>query len=173
MTEEDWDILLRWNSDPEVLYYSDGNDVTSYTLEEVQGIYRSVSQTGFCFAIEFGGKPIGECWLQEMNLEWILQKYPDLDCRRIDIAIGEKQYWGRGIGTEVTRMLTKFGFLDEDADMLFCCSIADYNMRALKAVQKVGYELLSKRKGEPGARAKYAHYFTLTKEEFVERYQRS
>jgi hypothetical protein len=23
MTEGDWNILLRWNSDPEVLYYSD------------------------------------------------------------------------------------------------------------------------------------------------------
>jgi RimJ/RimL family protein N-acetyltransferase len=35
MTEDDWDVLLKWNSDPEVLYYSEGNDVTSYNLEEI------------------------------------------------------------------------------------------------------------------------------------------
>ena len=29
ITEEDWDILLKWNSDLEVLYYSEGDDVSS------------------------------------------------------------------------------------------------------------------------------------------------
>ncbi|MBE0696624.1 MAG: GNAT family N-acetyltransferase [Anaerolineaceae bacterium] len=26
MSEADWPVLLRWNSDPEVLYYSAGDD---------------------------------------------------------------------------------------------------------------------------------------------------
>ena len=33
MTDADWDILLRWNQDPDVLYYADGADVTAYTLD--------------------------------------------------------------------------------------------------------------------------------------------
>ncbi len=90
MTEDDWDILAKWNSDPEVLYYSEGDDVTSYTLEEVQEIYRSTCKNAFCFIIEVDGEPIGECWLQKMNLERIIQEYPDLDCRRIDLMIKEK-----------------------------------------------------------------------------------
>ena len=98
MTEDDWDILLKWNSDPEVLYYSEGDNITSRNLEEVQGIYRWVSQTAFCFMIEVGGMPIGECWLQRMNLERILEKYPNADCRRIDLMIGEKAFWGQGLG---------------------------------------------------------------------------
>ncbi|MBN1248857.1 MAG: GNAT family N-acetyltransferase [Anaerolineae bacterium] len=68
LTEQDWDLLLRWNSDPEVLYDAEDDDVSAYTLEEIQGIYRGVSQTAFCFVIEAGGTPIGECWLQQMNL---------------------------------------------------------------------------------------------------------
>ena len=36
MTERDWDILLKWNNDPEILYYSEGDDVSSHTLERVQ-----------------------------------------------------------------------------------------------------------------------------------------
>ena len=110
LTEDDWDILLKWNSDAEVLYWIEGDDVTSYSLEDVQGIYRGVSQNAFCFIIEFDGRPIGECWLQKMNLQRILDQFPDKDCRRIDLMIGEKQLWGRGIGTEVIRMLTEFGF---------------------------------------------------------------
>ena len=49
MTENDWDILLKWNSDPDVLYFAEGDDVNSYTLEQVQQIYRGVSQKAFCF----------------------------------------------------------------------------------------------------------------------------
>lgn len=166
MTEDDWDILVKWNSDSEVLYYCEGDDVTSYTLEEVQGIYRSVSQNAFCFIIEVDEKPIGECWLQEMNLERFLQKYPDLDCRRIDIMIGEKEYWGQGIGTEVTRMLTEFGFLKEGADMIFACDIADYNIRALRAVQKAGYEIVHK--GESTSKANCTYDAVITSEKFFE-----
>lgn len=159
MTENDWDILARWNSDPEVLYYSDGSNVTSYTLEEVQGIYRSTSQNAFCFMIEVDDKPIGECWLQKMNLERFLQKYPALDCRRIDIMIGEKQYWRQGIGTETIRLLTAFGFLEESADMILGCNIADYNIRSLRAFQKVGYEIVSK-----------IYDVALTKEKFFKKF---
>ncbi len=35
MTENDWDILLKWNNDPEVLYYAEGENSISYSLEEV------------------------------------------------------------------------------------------------------------------------------------------
>ena len=90
MTEGDWDLLHRWGSDPEVLWLSEGDDVASYTREEVQGIYRHVSQQAFCFIIEVNGEAIGECWLQEMNLERILLRFPEKDSRRIDLTIGEK-----------------------------------------------------------------------------------
>ncbi|NBD36081.1 MAG: GNAT family N-acetyltransferase, partial [Chloroflexi bacterium] len=103
MTEADWPVLLKWNNDPEVLYFSEGDDVGSYSLEQIQMIYRHVSQTAYCFMIEFDGEPIGECWLQEMNLERILEKYPGRDCRRIDLMIGERAFWGQGLGTEVIR----------------------------------------------------------------------
>jgi len=68
MTEDDWDILLRWNSDPDVLYFAEGDDVRSYSLEQIQQIYRGVSQNAFCFIIEVAGNPIGECWLQQMKI---------------------------------------------------------------------------------------------------------
>ena len=40
MTEDDWDLLYRWNNDPEVLYYTEGEDVTERSLEDIQGIYQ-------------------------------------------------------------------------------------------------------------------------------------
>lgn len=31
MTDEDWDILERWNSNPEILYFFEGDDVSAYS----------------------------------------------------------------------------------------------------------------------------------------------
>jgi RimJ/RimL family protein N-acetyltransferase len=86
-----------------------------------------------------GDRAIGECWLQEMNIERILSSYPDRDCRRIDLTIGEKDFWGHGYGTDAIRALTRFGFEDECADIIFGAEVGDYNPRCRRAFEKAGY----------------------------------
>ncbi len=167
LTEDDWDILLRWNNDPEVLFYADSGYVTSYTLEKTRRIYRGVSQKAFIFIIEYNGVPIGECWLQKMNLEWILEKFPGKDIRRIDLMIGEKDFWGKGVGTVAIRLLTEFGLIDEKVDLIFGCSIADYNPRSLKAFQKVGYRLLEKVQLPASSKAEWEYFVYMDREIYV------
>jgi len=63
--------LYKWSADPEVLYWSEGgtNDTNlSYDVDTVHAIYGVVSQNAFCFLVEANGVPIGECWLQKMNI---------------------------------------------------------------------------------------------------------
>jgi len=167
MTEDDWDILLKWNSDPEVLYYSEGDDVQSYNLEEIQGIYRGTSQTAFCFIVEIKGVPVGESWLQQMNYPRILQKYPGRDCRRIDLMIGEKTLWGKGLGSEIIRLLVGFAFEQEKADLIFGCEIADYNSRSLKAFQKVGFRIVDAIQQPPGSKAYVSYDVLLSRGEYI------
>ena len=93
----------------------------------------------FMFIIEFEGEPIGECWLQKMNLRRILEKYPGRDYRRIDLAIGEKELWGKRLGTETISLLTEFGFESEKAELIFACDVSDYNPRSRRAFERVGY----------------------------------
>jgi RimJ/RimL family protein N-acetyltransferase len=164
MTEGDWDALLRWNSDPEVLYYTEGGDVTSYDLEMVQKIYRGTSQNAFCFIVEVDRKDVGECWLQRMNLERVLERYPGKDCRRIDLMIGEKALWGRGLGSDPIRTLTRFGFEQEGADLIFGCEVADYNPRSLGAFRKAGYRVDATVEQPPGKKARCVHDLVLTRE---------
>jgi aminoglycoside 6'-N-acetyltransferase len=167
LVDADWDLLLKWNNDPEVLYFAEGDDITSYTLESVKELYCSVCAKAFCFVIEADGFPVGECWLQEMNLERVLAMYPGQDVRRIDLAIGEKTYWGKGIGTAVISLLTEFGFKGANTDLIYEPGIADYNPRSLKAFQNVGYEIVGKIEGKPGSKAKFLYDLVLTRDRFM------
>lgn len=96
MTEGDWAVVTRWETDPEIIHWADTGIVTSRTEEEVRKTFRKVSQHSFCFIIELEEKPIGDGWLQEMNLRRVLRQYPGRDCRRIDLVIGEKDLWDAG-----------------------------------------------------------------------------
>jgi len=167
MTEADWGILCKWNNDPDVLYYAEGDYVTSRPMEEVQELYCAVCEHAFCFVIEADGRSVGECWLQEMNIDRILKQYPDADCRRIDLMIGEKDCWGRTIGTETIRLLTGFGFEHEGADRIFACDVADYNVRSRKAFQRVGYEIVATIVQEPGRKARFCYDLALTREVYA------
>ena len=141
LTENDWAVLERWNQDPEVLWYAESDDAGSNAPERVRQVARHVSQDAYYFVIEHEGRPIGEAWLQLMNLARVLDRHRGLDCRRIDLVIGEKELWGTGIGTRVIRAITDFGFETERADAIFGCDIGDRNPRSLGAFGRAGYEV--------------------------------
>ncbi|NMD13857.1 MAG: GNAT family N-acetyltransferase, partial [Caldisericales bacterium] len=70
LNDEHLPLLYKWCADPEVLYWTEGGEDTdlSYDKETVHAIYGGVSQDAYCFLIEANGVPIGEGWLQKMNL---------------------------------------------------------------------------------------------------------
>ena len=167
LTEADWPALLEWNNNPTILYYAEGDFVSGYKLAELQAIYRHIGQQAFCFMIEYDHVTIGECWLQRMNLDRILQRYPDHDCRRIDLTIGEQEYWGRGHGTEVIQLLTDFAFSHKQADYVFGCDIADYNPASLRAFQRVGYHLLAAYDQPVGSKARQVNDVVVSRDHYL------
>ena len=157
-------LLYRWNADPEVLYWTEGDDVQTYDADTVHDIYGGVSQNAFCFLVEADGIPIGECWLQRMNLPEVKAMYPDtMDVRRIDMAIGEKDWWGKGVGTAFVRMLADFAFNEEHVDVLHCfCE--DYNHRSRRVWEKNGFTLALTEEIPQPHKGKLQYHFRLTRE---------
>ena len=150
MTEDDWDYLFKWNNEPEVMELADQGEFKEIELSEIQAIYRWISTHAYCFIIEVDGRPIGDCWLQKMNLKRIVEWFPDEDVRRIDLAIGEKVLWGNGYGPETIELLVNFGFGKESADAIFAVVSAD-NIRSLRAFQKCGFMCHDSIRFEDGA----------------------
>ena len=173
LCDEHLPLLYKWNADPEVLYWTEsGVSDTSLTYEPdtVHDIYGGVSQNAFCFLIEVNGVPIGECWLQKMNMPNVKAMYPEtLDVRRIDMSIGEKDYRNKGIGTHFIGMLIDFAFNDEKADVLHCFN-DDYNIRSRRMWEKYGFTQVLKEPLEPQPqKGKWQYHYRLTRQEFVER----
>ena len=169
LSDEHLPYLYKWNSDAEVLFWVEGDDVESYSPEVVRQIYGGISQNSLCFMIEVNGENIGECWLQKMNLPNISALYPEnTDVRRIDMSIGEKTYWGKGIGTLFIGMLVKHAFECEQVDVLHCfCE--DYNIRSRRVWEKNGFTLVLTEEIPQPSKGKMQYHWQLTKDEYSKR----
>ena len=162
-------MLYKWNADPEVLYWTEGGEdiERSYDEETVRDIFGGVSQNALCFLIEVNGTPIGECWLQKMNLPEVNAMYEStVDVRRIDMSIGKKLYWNKGIGTKFISMLIDYAFTAEEVEILHCfCE--DYNTRSRRIWEKNGFVLILSEELPQPQKGKIQHHFRLTREEYL------
>ncbi|MDR2135181.1 MAG: GNAT family N-acetyltransferase [Treponema sp.] len=168
LCDDHLNLLYKWCADSEVLYWTEGGEdiVRSYDKETVHEIYGGISKNNFCFLINANDIPIGECWLQRMNIEYVKEMYQDnMDVRRIDMAIGEKEYWNKGIGTELIKILVDFAFQTERVDILHCLC-EDYNIRSKRIWEKNDFRLVLQEKLAQPQRGKFQCHYRLTKDEY-------
>jgi RimJ/RimL family protein N-acetyltransferase len=139
MSERDWPLLVRWNRDPDVLAWVEAEPTAPRDLAQTQQLYRSVAATpAWCFIIKWQGREIGDCWLQRMNVPALIERDPNASLWRIDIAIGERQFWGQGIGPRAIALLVRFGFEHAQADAIFAL-IDRRNERSRRAFLAAGF----------------------------------
>ena len=171
LCDEHLPYLYRWCADPEVLYWTEGGEdiAMSYGADTVHMIYGGISQDNFCFLIEADSVPIGECWLQRMNLPNVTAMYPEnLDVRRIDMSIGDKSYWNKGIGTQFIGMMIDYAFYGEHVDILHCfCE--DYNVRSRRMWEKHGFTRILEEPLPQPQKGKWQYHYRLTRSEFIKR----
>lgn len=58
----------------------------------------------------------------------------------VGIGIGDRADWGKGYGTEAMRLLLRFAFTELNLHRV-SLGLLDYNLRALRSYQKVGFVL--------------------------------
>lgn len=140
MSAADWPLLIAWNSDPAVVAWADA-EKDAYTEEEIDAIYSNVSRTALCFIIEqrTDGTPIGECWIQQMNLPRYAHLAACLRLSRIDIMIGLPSRWGCGYGRRSIGLLADHALHVLGVDAVFGCDILRNNVRGLAAFRSQGF----------------------------------
>jgi len=85
---------LKWYHDSEIMLMSEGIDNRLYTLDDLHQMYDFLGSEGELYFIEYceqgSWKAIGDVTLMRTN---------------IPIVIGDRSYWGKGIGKQVLRRI--------------------------------------------------------------------
>jgi aminoglycoside 6'-N-acetyltransferase len=141
-TLDDYELLLRWLTNPQVLEWYEGRDQV-FTLERLQREWAPAAQIAEhvwpCIA-EYGGRPVG--YIQYVWAEPYAKEYQlDGDASRtwaIDLFVGEPDLWGRGIGTSMMRLMIDHIIAEADADRIVIDPRLD-NARAVHVYESIGF----------------------------------
>ena len=121
------DFALIWHQDLELVWLIDGDEEV-YSVDLLNRMYGYLSKSGECYFIEIleDGKcqPIGDVTLFKDDFA---------------IAIGDRRYWKKGIGTKVLhRMIERAR--EVGLEEILVKEIYDWNTGSLKLFEKCGFE---------------------------------
>jgi RimJ/RimL family protein N-acetyltransferase len=133
---EDIAHFLKWFNDPEVTQYLEFYLPMTEMMEEkwIEGLADRFNSDVILVIESIEGenhKAIGNIGLNRINSK-------DREAN-FGIAIGEKEYWSRGLGTEAARLLLKYGFEQLNLQRIQSSAYA-FNERSLKLHKKVGFK---------------------------------
>lgn len=141
----DIQYFLKWFNDPEVIQYLNLYLPMTEMAEEkfIEELGASRAQNTVMFVIEAiegdsskpfdaaQGKPIGNTSLVNISAR-------DHNAT-FGIAIGEKDYWSKGYGTEAARLIINYGFEQLNLHRINSGAFA-FNERSLKMHKRVGFK---------------------------------
>jgi RimJ/RimL family protein N-acetyltransferase len=129
------DTYLGWLNDSEVTRYLETGSFPS-TMQDLEKFYEGVtgSRTEVIFAIvdRKSHRHIGNAKLGPIN--WVHRR------ALFGILIGEKDFWGKGIGEEVTRLMVEYGFLRLNLNRIGLAVFAEHES-AIRCYQAVGFKI--------------------------------
>jgi RimJ/RimL family protein N-acetyltransferase len=134
---EDLARLWEFNNDPEVELAGGGDPPLPQSLERLEAEFDENARKGgrdhTWFAIEADGKFIGQCVLFGFD------EFRGVAHRcELGIAIGDKEYWGRGYGREAISLLVDYAFTHWNMQRVGLQVMAT-NDRAQRAYRAVGF----------------------------------
>lgn len=132
LTEADLPRLHSWSLDEELDYWMEGDyprqlDEYDEWLQQIRG---DRHRQTFGIAL-----PDGEL-IGDIELDHIAWRSGDAELR---VRIGEKQYWGRGYGTEAVKLMLSHGFVTLSLRRIYL-RVFQFNKRAMASYKKAGFK---------------------------------
>jgi len=128
--------FLKWFNDPEVIQYLGMYLPMTEMAEQkfIEDLGSSRATTDAFFVIEALeseiSKPIGSISLNRIN---------NKDHNAVfGIAIGDKQYWSKGYGTDIMNVLLRYAFTELNLKRV-SLTVFEYNPRAIRSYEKAGF----------------------------------
>lgn len=132
--KDDIPQLTGWFKDIEFLYLMMGQHIMPAHDEKFATLIENFAKNGdleFAVRTQDGHQLIGGVFLK------------DVDGRNrsaeLVVYIGEREYWGRGYGSDGIQILLRYGFQEINLNRIML-RVFDYNARAMRAYQKIGFQ---------------------------------
>ena len=126
---------LGWLNDPEVSRYLESG-IFPCTRDELEKFYEQVTgsrdQVILAIVDKEKDQHIGNVKLGPIN--WLHRK------ATFGILIGEKEFWGKGIGEEATRLMVEYGFFRLNLRRIELGVYAEHKA-AIRSYEKVGFRI--------------------------------
>lgn len=135
---DDLEKYTEWVNDMETgLYVLFASKV--YDLQKEKTALENLTKNNCVMAIvdKDTNKAIGFCGLH--NIDEVHRT------ATFGISIGDKSYWGHGIGTEATNLIVDFGFNILNLNSI-SLEVVDFNKRAIKCYEKCGFKSVGKKR---------------------------
>ena len=133
VSTDDWQLYDKWTNDYELtfFYYGGRTEITPPATGPSSLEKRAKDKNAFTIVDKETDAVIGECAFN----------YEDIENRnaKIGIAIGEKEYWSNGYGSDALRLLLDFGFNVRGYNSIHL-NVYEYNERAIACYEKVGFK---------------------------------
>jgi diamine N-acetyltransferase len=135
MEKNDLPFYVRWFNDPEVISHLKIFQPLSLGQEEqwyANVLTKSVEEQPLCIEVLKKSN-----WIFIGNLCFLAINQHDRSAE-LGIAIGEKQYWGQGYGTEALNLLVDHGFNTLNLNRIYL-QVYETNPRAVRSYEKASF----------------------------------
>ena len=129
LKNSDQRYFIKWWQDKELISLTSG--IQEKSKKVLQGYFSDMldSEDDEHLVIIFDNKPIGHIALTKEDNHVFF----------IHIIIGNKKYWGKGLGTKAIKKALKIGF-NKLGYNKSCLEVRPDNLRAIKAYEKCGFK---------------------------------
>ena len=129
--EKDAEFLAKWNHDSEYSRLLNDDAVYMWTPKQVkEWIEKEKNIYFFIIRTTTDDQPIGFVELDGFN--WAARH------AWVGIGLGEREFWGKGYGTEAMQILLRFAFQEMNLNRVNL-NVFEYNLRAQKSYLKCGF----------------------------------
>ena len=124
-------LYYQWRNDPEVAKFDQSGFIRPMGYDEVEAWSQRMVE-GLSFITFDGDVPLGTAAF--MNLDE-RNRHAELA-----VVIGNKDYWGKGFGTQIMEQLLDWGFNGLNLNRLYL-HVFSSNQRAINLYEKMGFTL--------------------------------
>jgi RimJ/RimL family protein N-acetyltransferase len=130
------EAFVHWNQDSGYYRLLDTDPPRLWSVKKIKGWIEKESEPGMPENIQFGIRTIeGDKLIGFIGFDGI--NWVDHNCY-VAIGIGDREYWGKGFGTDAMRLIIRYGFTQLNLHRISLTVFA-YNSRAIRSYEKCGF----------------------------------